>query len=545
MKIGIILDSTKVSWYLNDLVEWIKKDPSLNLEVLLIQNIKNKKKSLFKENFSKLLDRIFFKIIGITEKKLIHKKYSQYENHFLKYDLKKFQINEINLDFQISKNGKDFVYSKEDINKIKKLNLDIIIRGGSGILKGEVLNSSKLGIISFHHGNNLVNRGTPPGFWEVYEKDAKTGFTIQILNEQLDGGKILKRGNFRTEQFYYLNDIILKERSNHYMKEVLKEISITNELPTSMENYPYYNKLYVSPNFIESINYLTSRIYDKIKNYILDKIFYKVWHVGFQQEKVKKVAFYKSKLIPNPKNSFLADPFIIEFQNNNYLFAEEYNFKNKKGVISVYKIYKNSSERIGIALEENFHLSFPYIFEFEKNYYMVPETNKVNEIRIYKCEKFPLRWKYEKTIMKSIKSSDSMIFSFNNYWWLITTFSNTGHNPDSELQIFYSEKGPLTNSWISFKKNPVFIDPEIGRNGGIFFDDKKLYRVAQSFGFNAYGKKINIQEIIKLDPNNFLEKEYCAIEAKFLKNLIGIHHLHSNSNYTVFDFCKREFKKII
>ena len=44
MKIGIILDSTKVSWYLNDLVEWIKKDPSLNLEVLLIQNIKNKKK---------------------------------------------------------------------------------------------------------------------------------------------------------------------------------------------------------------------------------------------------------------------------------------------------------------------------------------------------------------------------------------------------------------------------------------------------------------------------------------------------------------------
>ena len=545
MKIGIILDSTKVSWYLNDLVEWIKKDPSLNLEVLLIQNIKSKKKSLFNESFPKLLDRIFFKIIGITEKKLIHKKYSQYENHFLKYDLKKFQINEINLDFQISKNGKDFVYSKEDINKIKKLNLDIIIRGGSGILKGEVLNGARLGIISFHHGNNLVNRGSPSGFWEVYEKNPKTGFTIQILGEQLDGGKVLKRGNFRTEQFYYLNDIILKERSNHYMKEVLKEISITNELPTSMENYPYYNKLYVSPNFIESINYLTSRIYDKIKNHILDKISYKVWHVGFQQEKVKKVAFYKSKLIPNPKNSFLADPFIIEFQNNNYLFAEEYNFKNKKGVISVYKIYKNSSERIGIALEENFHLSFPYIFEFEKNYYMVPETNKVNEIRIYKCEKFPLRWKYEKTIMKSIKSSDSMIFSFNNYWWLITTFSNTGHNPDSELQIFYSEKGPLTNSWISFKKNPVFIDPEIGRNGGIFFDDEKLYRVAQSFGFNAYGKKINIQEIIKLDPDNFLEKEYCAIEAKFLKNLIGIHHLHSNSNYTVFDFCKREFKKII
>ena len=56
MKIGIILDSTKVSWYLNDLVEWIKKNPSLNLEVLLIQNTKNEKKSLFNENFFKLSD---------------------------------------------------------------------------------------------------------------------------------------------------------------------------------------------------------------------------------------------------------------------------------------------------------------------------------------------------------------------------------------------------------------------------------------------------------------------------------------------------------
>ena len=62
MKIGIILDSTEVSWYINDLVEWIKKNPNLNLEALLIQNIKNEKKSLLNESFTKIFDRIFFKI---------------------------------------------------------------------------------------------------------------------------------------------------------------------------------------------------------------------------------------------------------------------------------------------------------------------------------------------------------------------------------------------------------------------------------------------------------------------------------------------------
>ena len=41
MKIGIILDSLKVPWYIYDLVDWIKKRPNLDLEVLIIQNIDN------------------------------------------------------------------------------------------------------------------------------------------------------------------------------------------------------------------------------------------------------------------------------------------------------------------------------------------------------------------------------------------------------------------------------------------------------------------------------------------------------------------------
>ena len=53
MKIGIILDSTNVQWYINDLVNWINKNPKLTLEVLLIQNIKSKRKSILKEKFLK------------------------------------------------------------------------------------------------------------------------------------------------------------------------------------------------------------------------------------------------------------------------------------------------------------------------------------------------------------------------------------------------------------------------------------------------------------------------------------------------------------
>ena len=73
MKIGIILD-TNVQWYINDLVNWINKNPKLTL-ILLIQNIKSKRKSILKEKVSKILDRVLFKFINIIEKNLIYKKY--------------------------------------------------------------------------------------------------------------------------------------------------------------------------------------------------------------------------------------------------------------------------------------------------------------------------------------------------------------------------------------------------------------------------------------------------------------------------------------
>ena len=89
------------------------------------------------------------------------------------------------------------------------MNLDILLYCGSGILHGDILTSSRYGVLSIHHGNNNINRGGPPGFWEVYSKNPSSGCTIQILNEELDGGRILFRGLFRTKPFYVWNQLFL------------------------------------------------------------------------------------------------------------------------------------------------------------------------------------------------------------------------------------------------------------------------------------------------------------------------------------------------
>ena len=87
-----------------------------------------------------------------------------------------------------STSGLIYRYREEDLGTIKSLNVDVLLNGQSGTFRGGILTVCEFGIISFHHGNNDVNRGGPPGFWEVFNREPSTGFAIQRLPDELDGG---------------------------------------------------------------------------------------------------------------------------------------------------------------------------------------------------------------------------------------------------------------------------------------------------------------------------------------------------------------------
>ena len=72
-------------------------------------------------------------------------------------------------------------FEEADTEKIKQLDLDIILRHEFNIIKGAILNASKYGVWSLHHGDNFVNRGGPAGFWEIVEGHEAIGVTLQQL----------------------------------------------------------------------------------------------------------------------------------------------------------------------------------------------------------------------------------------------------------------------------------------------------------------------------------------------------------------------------
>ena len=68
---------------------------------------------------------------------------------------------------------------------------DVVFRQGFGILKGDILNRPRYGVLSYHHGDPRAYRGGPPGFWEFLHGRSTAGMMLQRLNEELDAGEII------------------------------------------------------------------------------------------------------------------------------------------------------------------------------------------------------------------------------------------------------------------------------------------------------------------------------------------------------------------
>ena len=168
---------------------------------------------------------------------------------------------------------------------------------------------------------------------------------------------------------------------------------------------------------------------------------------------------------------------------------------------------------------------------------MLPETSEANEIRLYECVEFPLKWQIKTVLMSGISAADTMMFHRNGLWWLFTNVDRQGTgNHGSEFSIFFSDS-PFSGSWTPHADNPISHDATRGRNGGLVGDwDGQLYRVVQVPGFNTYGRRTRVFEIEELTPTSYRETLVRTIDPDFMPGVTATHHLHSNGRVTVFDF---------
>lgn len=552
-KIGLLVNNSWVDSYIYDFIVWAKHQPDLDVShCLLIGDVKPVQKGRwtrladeilqtgFLLTLRKRINGILFAILYRLEARSL-KRLGLHDAFFEKKDALNLVERSLSLSPNISKSGFVYRFNAADIEKIEEQKFDILLRFCNGILKGDILGAAKHGIISFHHGDNQVNRGGPAGFWEVYHRQPTTGFMIQRLSEELDGGDILFRGWAQTQRGWLLNQAHLFSVSYYYLRGVIEKSAGDGSVKIQEPNFPYSYPLYRTPTSMQIVKYLTDRYWGILSSHINTLLKKKHrWGVAYGAGDWRSAVLHKGVVIKAPAGHFIADPFVIEHGGSDYVFVEDLDFATHKGAITVYEINKDSFKLVGTALEEPFHLSFPYLFKYKGELYMCPETGETRDIHLYKCVDFPLKWELANVLLKDISATDTMIFEKDGLWWLFTNDDPTGTNDHGlQLSIYYSEN-PLTNSWQPHRMNPIYVDSRRARNGGLLTEGNQLYRVNQRQGFGIYGRAAQINKICELTKDSYREEIVGDIEPEFKTGINATHHMHSNSRYTVFDFCRWE-----
>lgn len=546
LKIGLISDSTQISVYVRDLVQWAKNEPGIELKHYILHKAppssetKTKSKisrlwhSLKKHGLRKTISNVLFQ--ALTWFEFIKLKRNQVHiNHLDKYNILDFGLTILKINPVVSKLGTVHEFSEDDIQKITLLELDLMLICGLPILCGSILTTCKFGILSIHCGDYFQYRGCPEGFWEVLNEADNTGFVINKLADNMGNGIVYFHGLMETKGSWLFNQANIYSQSFHYFKEFLKKLGIAKKLPNPLPVLPYSRTPHTMPDMLDTIRYAWIRLKNRAKNSVKSQ---SVWNVAFVHSHWRDASLYEGIPLPALPGKGLADPFVYSKDGKEYCFVEEIDEANSKGSIVVYELFQTSAIRLGTVLDENFHLSFPYIFEYEGQLLMLPESHQNQDIRLYECIDFPLQWKLKHIIMNNISAVDTLLFHKDNKWWIFTN-TNQSNDPGHFYEmVIFSADSPFEKEWTPHPLNPVYVDASRARNGGFFQSDNKFYRVSQAQGIDNYGKSATINEIIELTDGSFREVRIANILPYFKKGIKGTHHFHTNGPTTVFDFNK-------
>lgn len=527
IRIGILSKNfADLEFYELRIIDEISKNPKYDLVVFILDHDEvGIKRSVYhrllRQLSSKFSDVLFRFQINI-EKKLYLKGGSNRNVNF-NFD----SVSKINCKVERGKYTDEF--SPNDIAKINKLNLDLLVRFGFRILKGEILNSAKYGIWSFHHADNYVNRGGPAGFWEVINRSDCVGVTLQKLTNSLDGGVVISKAFVNRYNSFYVNNTNIKNISVELFLKSLSQLA--NKKLVIEASLPYSFPLYKNPNLFNVFKYLVIFYRDlvlrKVK-LLLEScklIFFDVWKLYYSDGNVFERPLYKAISLSPPRGHFYADPFLIKFNGQKYIFFEDYDYRSKKGVLKSGIIEKKSIKDIRTLNISAKHLSFPYIFEYNNEIFLLPEMDSGYGVNLYKSITFPHEWELVKQAFPGETFVDSTLFFDKECIWLLTSKKTTDILPENNLFI-YRIKDINFSEIIPHQNNPVYLDTRHSRNAGAVFSvDGKLFRPSQRNVFGRYGFSINVRELVRISDSEFIEVDCALLGPNFRKDLSGIHHI--------------------
>lgn len=219
-----------------------------------------------------------------------------------------------------------------------------------------------------------------------------------------------------------------------------------------------------------------------------------------------------------------ADPFWVRRDGLWYLFFEVATAEKGRGVISLATSpdARRWSYR-GVVLREDFHLSYPNVFHHQGEDYMVPETNDIRQVRLYRAARWPDRWEFVGLLHEGQRLVDPTVFPHRGRWYM---FASTPF--DTSGLLFHADA--LTGPWGPHPASPV-VPSDRSRTrmaGRVLQDGPDLLRFVQDRR-DGHGRRVRAWRITRLDATSFAEEP--ALPGAVLDagaagwNRAGMHHI--------------------
>jgi hypothetical protein len=426
-------------------------------------------------------------------------------------------------------------FPPEAIAAIRSYDLDVILRFGFNILRGEVLTSARYGIWSFHHGDNEFYRGGPVLFWEVVEDNPCSGVILQVLTEKLDDGLVLCKSLFATARGLRPSRNLFRPiwGSTHFVIRKLHELhecgwGVVKQHVVSPAPYQGKAEIYRAPFNSQMVKWLVPKVGKKVIHQLnplhREKIDY--WRICLRQndspELIACPAPDKSNFrwMRCPPGHYYADPFLIRNRDQIWLFFEDYLYGQKRGRISCAPVQSDLSIGVPtVCLDRPYHTSYPLLFHHDGEVFMIPESAENQSVELWRATNFPFSWKLEKRLFVGSLFDTTPLFH-EGCWYFFTTMSEPCGN-GAFGALFFSDS--LTGDWVRHPNSPISTDVRYARSAGAILKiGNRLVRPVQDCSEN-YGRRIHVEEILELTPDAYRGRHLHSIEPDWDKSLKGVH----------------------
>ncbi len=430
------------------------------------------------------------------------------------------------------------VCSPGDLERVEKLGLTVIVNLATSCPDLRLPSAAQRGIWRFAPFDSVLSQNNARFFWQ----QLKSPIVTDCIVEHSDGAPRLVHRAFVAsdpESPYRAQNGLLWRRSAFLVQRLCALGDRATENPP-MEERPseavQSSGAMPAPSNLQTARILAGVLANGAKRIVQRQITNQHWFIALRQS--PNVPFSNQdmkgfRVIRSPRNRYYADPFVIEIAGKQYVFVEDYRTDQRKGVISYFVDDGSQYVDAKPALETEYHLSYPFLFRWNNEIFMLPETSGAGRIEAFRAVKFPDRWEPHAVLLDNIVGYDPTLLEYDGKFWLFLSGVLKYGAQNNDLSIFYADH-PF-GSWHPHPGNPVVSDPLRARPAGaVIRQGGHLYRPGQDC-WGTYGRAITVNRIEELSETQYREVPVGRIEPKWLPGITGTHTFNDNGRLQVID----------